>query len=312
MRRGHRGKKQKLAEPASGDLLIGYYGLAFIDILNQKEKLSKITKLPENEAERAEFILNWRESFGVVKGYRTTFDDFFNSSAGPLPADAGKEERELIKLFRKVEIKKECFSDTMIYYAWVMEAQDRLGITAVHALLSGCAATFLLTLSMGLVCRGGVEVGIAGEFAPGDLYGPALYHAHRLESEDAEYPRIAVGQGLIDFIGMELGRPGDDHVSRLRRTFAQKCRELLTVDVDGVPILDYAGPATKEMFPELRDNLEPAITFVDREWGRFKSERKTKLAARYFMLRNYLMQRRNTVWKEPAKALAADEASRAI
>lgn len=300
MGRGHRSKKRKQANKPSGDYLIGYYALAFIDILNQKEKLSKITKLPENDADRDEFLKNWRDSFGVVKGYRDTFNDFFYSYAGenrPLPSDVGKEEREFIKLCRKVEIKKEFFSDTMIYYSWVMEESDRLAITAIHSLLSGCAATFLLTLSMELVCRGGIEVGIAGEFAPGDLYGPALYHAHRLESEDADYPRIAIGKGLIEFLGMEMGRSGQDPINSFRRNFANKCKEWVLVDVDGVPILDYAGAPTREIFPELNNFIDPAIAFVEREWRRFKKERKTKLAGRYYMLLNYLVNRKARVWQ---------------
>ena len=134
--------------------------------------------------------------------------------------------------------------------------------------------------------------GIAGEFFKGEVYGPALYHAHRLESEVAQYPRIVVGSALVDYIKNETLRPLEHEAAELIRGMAKRCLKLLCVDLDGVTILDYAGAASRGMFPTLQSSIEPAIEFATREWQRFQKEGNHKLAGRYFMLINYLRSRR--------------------
>lgn len=300
MGKGHRrSKKQHKSQVEPSDFFIGYYALAFIDILNQKEKLSKITKLPENEQEELEFIQQWKDTLGVVRGFRNTFDQFFTAYGDEnitIPT-ASREERDFIRRCTRVEIRRESFSDTMIYYSSVKDGPNQLGISAIHSLFAGCSAAFLLTLSMGFTCRGGIEVDIAGELGAGDLYGPALYKAHHLESEDADYPRIAVGEGLMQFIGTEMSRSGQDQRDAVRRGIAGICREWIVRDVDGIHILDYAGKTAKNALAEIGSYIDPSIAFVESEWQRFRSEHNTKLAGRYFLLRNYLANRKQQVWK---------------
>jgi hypothetical protein len=293
-------QKRKDQSSASSVVNIGFYALAFIDILNQREKLSKITKLPENESERNDFIQKWKETFGVVQAYRDMFDSFFKSfteEESTFPPGISMEDRNFMRRARKTEIKKQLFSDSMIYYTSLEERPDRFSITGIHTILSGCASTFFLTLSKGLVCRGGIEIGIAGEFFKGEVYGPALYQAYQLESEVAEYPRIVVGNSLLEFIGSEMATAGDDPDSSVRRGMAKKCREYLISDVDGVAILDFAGSATREIFPTLKEAIHPALAFAKSEWNRFRKEGKTKLARRYYLLHNYLLSRKQSVWK---------------
>ena len=291
--------RRKEQHKAVETVTIGHHALAFIDILNQKEKLSRIAKLPENDAEKAEFIRQWKETFGVVQAYRSMFHGFFKSftEERALPADAGKEEREFMRRARRAEVKSQLFSDSMIYYTSLEDRADRFAISGVHTLLSGCAATIFLSLSRKLVCRGGIESGIAGEFFEGEVYGPALYQAYHLESEVARYPRIAVGKSLVEFIASELHLAGGDLDSGYRRGLGKKCGQWLISDVDGVTILDFAGPATKEIFPVLKDAIDPALSFVKAEWQSFRQQGKTELAGRYYLLHNYLLDRKRTVWK---------------
>src|ERR1700759_3672335 len=108
-RRKNKQQPKKLSS-ASSEVNIGFHALAFIDILNQREKLSKITKLPENDSERNDFIQQWKETFGVVQAYRDMFDNFFKSfteEERSFPPDAGKEEREFMRRARKTDIKKQ-------------------------------------------------------------------------------------------------------------------------------------------------------------------------------------------------------------
>lgn len=279
---------------------IGYHCLAFIDILNQKEALRNIHELPETEGEKAAFLDQWREAFGTIDVYRSSFDTFFKSHTSPsqvkLPK-LNKEKLKLMKRFLNYEIKKQLFSDTMIYYVSMMDHPNRLAVTGIYTLLMACAGTFLTTLSGGLICRGGIEAGVAGEFYKGEIYGPALYHAHRLESEVAKYPRIAIGTKLCQYIEAELGNPEQSLTDQYRKTTAQKCKNWLSIDVDGTPILDYAGPAARNTFPQSGELVDNALRFVDAEWNKFQKEANAKLAERYSLLHNYLATRKREVWQ---------------
>jgi hypothetical protein len=279
---------------------IGYYCLAFIDILNQKEALRNIHELPETEQEKEEFLNRWRKAFGIVDVYRSSFDSFFKSHLSPaqiqLP-NLDREKNKLMRRFLNYEVRKQLFSDTMIYYVSMMDHPERLAIIGIYTLLMACAGTFLVTLSDGLICRGGIEAGVAGEFFNGEIYGPALYHAHRLESEVAKYPRITIGSKFCQYIEAELGNPGQSSTDQYRQTMAQKCKNWLSVDVDEVPILDYAGNAARTTFPQSAELVDNSPRFVDAEWDKFKREGNVKLAERYSLLHNYLVSCKNEVWQ---------------
>ena len=77
----------------------------------------------------------------------------------------------------------------MIYYVSLMEMPDRL-LLQVSSVYVGLCRHILMGLSEGIICRGGIEVGMAGEFLVGEIYGPALYQAYQLESERAQYPEL--------------------------------------------------------------------------------------------------------------------------
>lgn len=288
-------------EPQGKNLVnIGNYALAFIDVLSQKEHLSKITDLPKNEEERESFIEKWRTTFGVIAEYRSMFDEFFDGFSNykpPVVPGRSQDHAQLQSKLMKCEIKKNLFSDSMIYYVSLMEiSPDRLPITGVLSLLSGCAGTFLIGLSRGIICRGGIEVGLAGEFFGGEIYGPALYQAYHLESERAQYPRIVVGGKFMSYIDSEINRSVSSIDDLHRRVCAEDCAEWITTDVDGAKILDYAGVATKKAFPKLQSLLEPALKFVSGEWQKFMEMGDTKLAGRYFMLHTYLSNQSEQIW----------------
>jgi hypothetical protein len=279
---------------------IGYFALAFIDVLSQREKLSKIVGLPHTDEEQESFFEQWRETFGVIDAYRTMFNEFFDNFMKyrpPLIPGLSPERQEMLARHMKNVIKKQVFSDSMIYHVPLADEPDRLPITSVLSLLSGCAGTFLLGLAQGITCRGGIDVGIAAEFSNGEVYGPALYQAYHLESERAQYPRIVIGQGFSDYINSEMAWPGADAVALHRRLWAQDCARWIVDDVDGTPILDFAGPATKKAFPDLQSAVEPALKFVEGEWEKFRVTGNAKLAARYFLLHTYLASRKEQVWK---------------
>ena len=57
---------------------LGYYFLAFIDVVGQREKLKQLTALPKNETERQEIAKTLVETSEYIKELRKQFASFFN------------------------------------------------------------------------------------------------------------------------------------------------------------------------------------------------------------------------------------------
>jgi hypothetical protein len=278
----------------------GHYALAFIDVLNQKDKLREISALPKNDEQRERFIYLLQETFGVINEYRNMFSKFFETPSTYMPSKSLKQRPEQTKTPKRLmryEIKKQLFSDSMIYYVVLREPSEKLNILSVHNLLSGCAATFLLGLAQRMVCRIGIDVGIASEYFRGEIYGPALYRAYHLESERAQFPRIVVGDEFCNYVVSETNWPGQSIDEMYKRMWVQDCVDWIMTDVDGAQVLDYAGAVTKRIFPKLQNAIAPALKFAFDERQKFEEQGNTKLAERYLKLCNYLAERREQVWK---------------
>lgn len=282
-----------------------YFAVALIDILNQREELTKLNKLPENEEELQYFIQQAKNSYGAVKGLRSTFDSFFNAYIieEPRKTDGlSQDQISLLKRMLKTEIKKQQFSDTMIFYTSLEENPDFIPINGILGLFLALSATLIMALSIGKIFRGGIDVGIASCncFEGEELYGPALYNAYDLESKHAQYPRVVIGNEIRNYILGECRLPENDVISSYRKFIAEKCRKMICVDLDGLQILDYLGGSIKDMFSEssagLNEPIKNALHFVNKEYENFRKKQNTRLANRYFMLRYYMLDRINKFW----------------
>lgn len=289
------------SQPESGrQIPFGHYAVAFVDVLNQKDKLREISALPKNEEQRVRFIHLLQDTFGVINEYRGMFSKFFDAPPARATSEGTRRAAgrggDFERLMR-CEVKRQLFSDSMIYYVSLMETPERLNITSVHTLLSACAATFLTGLARRMICRIGIDVGIASEYFSGEIYGPALYRAYHLESERAQFPRIVVGDEFCNYVVSEMNWPGQSIDEQHKRMWAQDCADWIMTDVDGAQILDYAGEVTKKLFPGLRAAVGPAMQFASEERKRFGEQGDTKLAERYARLCDYLTGRVEQVWK---------------
>lgn len=158
-------------------------------------------------------------------------------------------------------------------------------------------------MSAGYACRGGIDVGVGGEMFEGELYGPALYEAYRLESQVAQYPRIVIGKNLIDYLVGLTRLEGSDVTSTYTKTIASKCLSFLVQDIDGQPIVDYLGERLMEAVeyqPVEDGTISKAYEFVKREATKWRDRRDTTLSFRYNLLGNYFTSRL-TLWKDRLK-----------
>jgi len=283
----------------------GYYLVAFIDILGQKEAFQGINSVPaEGEGDLKEKLDEAHDqTVHFVEVFRESFNNLFNGisketeSKMKVPDPFKKQFDEM----RKVTLKHKRFSDCIL--AFVPLQTDKYHINAVngvHAVITSCGAMLLLSLSGEKAFRAGIEVGIGTELENGEVYGPALFKAYNLESKIAQYPRIVIGPELINYlINLSKKNPQmpnqDPKDIELCKITADKCLKMIMKDFDGYNIVDYLGDELKKTFTNpsvsykinYEEIFERASKFVKEEYQKRKKMEDSKLALRYYLLFNY-------------------------
>jgi len=284
-----------------------WYGAAFLDLLGQSEILERITELPnpDNKEEVAAFFGLIKQSFGLVDMLNDTFKKNIatlgeeSSIAKGLPDD----QRKQMRVFHSRPIKLHRFSDGVVVFASVREQPDEPALAALSAiwgLLSGCCTIYLIFLSQGYPLRGGIDLGIGLEYKEGELYGPAVHRAYKLESGIAQYPRIVIGEELIKYLQSFESRtaPAGTSENEQKMLFgakqiAAKCIKLMARDVDGRMILDCLGDSFRLSFIEvgLGQTVYSAFDCVQAQLKDAREKKNFKLASRYLMLHQYFTAR---------------------
>ena len=155
---------------------------------------------------------------------------------------------------------------------------------ALYEIMMSSGALCLLQLAQGKPIRGGIDVGTGIE-ADGHLFGAAVVKAYRLESKTAQYARVAVGDTLVEYLDVASQSSGSDIRAEFERSIARQLRAIVAKDDDGSWMLDYLGPASKEIFGGTlpTDMVKMAEEFIEVSRNRWRQE-DSKLfdLARYF------------------------------
>jgi hypothetical protein len=294
-----------MKKPKSDPINFCFYLVAYIDILSQSDALKQLKGIPTTEEGKQEFIRILKKTFGAVDMFRKIFDQYFTESQKetPTPSFIPEKDRKLFDALKKSEVKFQGFSDATIVYVPLQEKEGIVPINGVCDALIACASTFLLMMSAGYACRGGIDVGVGSEMFDGEIYGPALYEAYRLESQVAQYPRIVIGKNLIDYLVGLTKLESSDVTSTFTKTIASKCLSFLVQDIDGQSIVDYLGERLMEAVeyqPVGDGTIIKAYDFVKNEAVKWRDRRDTTLSFRYNLLGNYFTSRL-TLWKDRLK-----------
>lgn len=274
-------------------LTIGYYLVALIDILGQKEKLRGLARLPSTAEEQTKFIGILKETYGTVEAFRNTFDTFFRAflggAQGPLPEMPSPMRQQFMSL-RTMSVSTQEFADTVILYTSLRNDTTKTPINGIYAALLACGTSYLAMLAGRDACRGGIDIGVGFEPREGEIYGQALISAYDLERIVAQYPRIVIGQTLVRFLREKAQASGNDLISQYTRKLALQCLGLIGEDRDGHPFLDVLGEAYRQAVGEHAPHakiVRDAYAFVIEEGQRVQTAGDTKLAGRYGLLRQY-------------------------
>jgi hypothetical protein len=269
---------------------LGHHLVAFLDVMGQSERFKKLrlAKTPEEDAEVGEVV---RQTAGFVLDLRRVFDEQFTAFEAGSPNIKRHTKEPLRPHFIGI-------SDSLITSVPLRnDGGDLVGIVTVYSALSAAAVVMLTSLASKHPLRGGIDVGFAVEMGPQEVYGTALARAYELESKEAQYPRILIGDELWRYFNAAIAHfeKQDTPVARSITVITKKMLELVATDGDGKRILDYlgqtildnAGPGGRH-----RDYMvKPAYDFVLAEQKRIKTTGDAKLIARYDLFRAYFESR---------------------
>jgi hypothetical protein len=143
--------------------------------------------------------------------------------------------------------------------------------------------------------RGGIDVGLATEIGPGEIYGTALERAYLLECRVAKYPRLVIGDELWKYLNAALTHfeSQTTPVAKAITAIVRKTMQMIVTDADGRRVLDYLGLVMVENAGPDHGQLmiQPAYDFVLTEQKLMLSKGDPELIGRYVLLRRYFESR---------------------
>ena len=220
----------------------GYYIIGYFDMLGQSTKLAEMERLSSfRHHEQAVRALN--DTLGVVLEVRKLFESFFSymDEQTAFSASLPKSLQDTISQHSRTRRKwRWSFSDSYVVAAPIRHDIDKVSasVLELRRIMHIAATAWLHMLSAGHPLRGGIEVGRGVDITDTEVYGSALDRAHCLESKVAEYPRIMVGKGCLQFL----------------RDMAKNPRKLPSFgDVDAKLAADIAADNAGECLRMLRD-----------------------------------------------------------
>jgi len=220
------------------------YVVGLIDILGQTQRMLDLPEPSKDGWDREQLLRALHPSLGSMLRMREAVDGYLAGTGQrdeARRADAPPRVREIMKRIESGEVTVFHFSDMSLISAPVVQEDADLDITSVMHVLSCCCMAMLYGLAHGIPVRGGVSIGTAAHVKSGEIWGPALAKAHRLERCTAEYPRIVVDAELVGLILAEQEWSADSDVNECLQALGSLARNLVTKDGDGQWIVHWLG-----------------------------------------------------------------------
>lgn len=267
---------------------LGHHLVAFLDVLGQRDKFRGLKK-PTNAQEEDEVKEVLRQTVGFVAELRTVFQTQFEVFEAGTPDMRRHTKQPLRPVFTG-------FYDSFVISVPLREeGHELVPVVTVFSALSAACVVMLTALASKHPLRGGIDVGLATEIGPAEIYGTALERAYLLECRVAKYPRLVIGDELWRYLNVVLAQFENQTtpVSKAITAIVKKTMQLIAMDTDGHRILDYLGPVVAENAgpDHARLMIQPAYNFVLAEQKRMLTKGDPELIGRYVLLRSYFESR---------------------
>ncbi len=292
------------------------YVVAFIDVLGQKEAFKEkgkyIDRIPEylnNHSEMNKKLYKAHkktvEAIQDIRGLSETLFKGMVSQTNNPKVNVSPEKKGQYNKLRQLKLYSYHFSDSLVAYTPVSINSDYFASNisnSIYGLLFYCGTMMVLSFMGEKPVRGAVEIGLGTKIAKNEIYGPALYRAYEIESKIAQYPRIVIGESIVEYLNSTVKEKSfvpnqtmED--SNISKGIAKQCLRMMVQAPDGCTEIDYLGEEFIRIFsrsPEInyKEDFQNAFKFVEKEYLRFRKERNQLLASRYYMLCNYFNARK--------------------
>jgi hypothetical protein len=274
----------------------GYFFVAYVDVLGQREKLMRLTELPHTSESQDQVVKILKETAGHVSRVRDAFAEYFHAGSRLQRPPSSMEpgvRKQFERLFTGRKFSLTGFSDSFVIAVPLLERDfgPAQAATSVLSSLLGLASMSLGGMAEGIPLRAGLDVERATDVFRDEAYGPVLYRAYELESSVAKYPRAVMGDGFLRYLTELRGatyRPRNVYDVIGSRT-AETCAQLIHVDADdGRSMLHILAPFIQGLFRL----VAPGLAGRSYEWAvgerdRFAVAGDIKLEERYSRLVRY-------------------------
>lgn len=289
------------SENETDEYVYSFHVIAFLDLLGQQERLKEIEGiLLEDNRDEKKLLQVLKQTVGTVRRFRSTFTEFYDQYTNlPTSLNVPAEFESHFNQMRRSQIAFYGISDSTITWSSLhakTEFEYARFLNSISGILAATGMIAPLFLSKGHPFRGGIEIegGILIRPGSNEIYGPALSRAYKLECEIAQYPRVVIGPGLIDFLS-EIPKMEflDSRIKRYCDLMARRCNDWITIAEDGQAMIHFLGPQAMALHEgSLKPNyhqefLIPSHMFVYSQEKKYRDEGNTKIAQRYRELRRY-------------------------
>jgi hypothetical protein len=267
---------------------IEQYLVCFLDLLGQRDKIKEFSNLIHAKdfvkiKEVADDVINGPLQFQNL--FAEGIKDFSEFDPALLSEITGNDD-EVVAWLPENKVKHNRFSDSLFSHVCLPPEKEAAHVIFIAQVLWSAARTFIKGLALRQPLRGAISYGWGTEINE-SFYGGALVESYDLESKVAQWPRIVVGDKVINHLSSIRD---DSEATDKCKHFVKLCFGLIKRDaVDNVWILHYLSPAVlgaikaADNVVELRD----AFDFVNDEHQRMIMKSDTKLAVRYKLLVDY-------------------------
>ncbi len=287
-------RSENKAPQKKDDIMLAYHLALYFDILGQKEKIRELQDLPTDDAKKEEVVRILKETAGVVIGTRNLFKRYFESALKEreVPSELPKNLQAEYLAATRAEVNFRKFSDSLIITVPLHNNNEHCTpMNGVYFALTSACVMLLTCLAAKHPIRGGIDVGVCIDIDTDEIYGAAIERAYTLESKFADYPRILIGNELLNYLNMISNQNPKTRPGIIAKELAKKCLKLIIVDSDGQYMLHFLHESIWEIedatynFDELV--IKPAYEFVKENYNIYMQQEKRKLGSRYGRLLGY-------------------------
>ncbi len=285
-----------------GDLYFANYAVAWIDVLGQTSLLENIGPIPSNDAEKAAFITPLKVTFGRVGGFRDILLKFqkqlTQKSNVPenLKNNLSKDDLAMCEKYTNPSVEPVFLADAAMLNVCLRDDSEFSPLVGIYSMLDILSLTMLTCLAAHTPLRGGVDIGVCARITDAELYGQAVSRAHYLEQKVSKYPRIVVGNNLMNYLKaieqFATSLPVTPE-KRIQKGWLKHIVGKLESDADDNNILSYLKGRHSNL-PTFTYLVNKAQLFIRDMISTFTLSGNKMLADRYEMLRQYF--ERSNCW----------------